>query len=364
MNREKTAEIASRVSESLPVIETCDNENMSPRTATSSTAEEQIGPSTSTSIETTEIASTVSESPQAIETATSSTAEEQTGPSTNTSIETATSSIAVEQTGSVECSIETPSMTASQTLSAGTSTNSDITRRNIETATAVESIRSTGASNNEAQIPDFSDVLMSPGGRSDVTVAYEDHDAPSPRTPTPTFQSPLSRSPRKSKAKEDSPLITSAVHALCANGNPAASDSERPNTPPTRRVDDPVHPPTPGKAYDSEESEEQNSGSLLEDANIFAQKADPVHLPSPQCSRTDSPVSLASVDCDRNELTPTRRSNHVTLFTPPPPSPFSALSISTTPSPEILPSTAVDEDQESQKLITSARSRINEEVER
>ena len=281
MNREKTAEIASRVSESLPVIETCDNENMSPRTATSSTAEEQIGPSTSTSIETTEIASRVSESPQAIETATSSTAEEQTGPSTNTSIETGTSSIAVEQTGSIECSIETPSMTASETLSTGASTNSDITRGNIETATAVESIRSTGASNNEAQIPDFSDVLMSPGGRSDVTVAYEDHDAPSPRTPTPTFQSPLSRSPRKSKAKEDSPLITSAVHALCANENPSASNSERPNTPPTRRVDDPVHPPTPGKAYDSEESEEQNSDSLLEDANIFAQKADPVHLPSP-----------------------------------------------------------------------------------
>ena len=52
------------------------------------------------SIETTEIAGRVSESPQAIETATSSTAEEQTGPSTSTSIETVTSTIAVEQTGS------------------------------------------------------------------------------------------------------------------------------------------------------------------------------------------------------------------------------------------------------------------------
>ena len=305
VNREKTAEVTS-VSESPPISETISHtsgdENTLPRTVTSSN-------------------------------------EEQTGSSTSTSVETS-------------------SMEVSETF-AGASTTVDITNGNMETATAVESISSTGAINNQPQTSDFSDVLMSPGGRSDVTVAYEDNDAPSPRTPTPTFQSPLSRSPRKSKAKEDA--LTSAVSAQCFRENP--TDSEMSITPVTRRVDDPVHPPTPCPAYEPQESEEQDSDSLLEETNIFAQKADPVHLPSPQHSRTDSPVSVISVDCDRNELTPTRRRNHISISTPPPPSPFSALIVST-PSPEILPPVAVEEDQESVKLITSARNRINEEYER
>ena len=298
VNREKPAEVTSDVSKTPPVTETVSHtsniENMSPRTVTSRTVEKQTDSTTSTSIE----------------------------------------------VSTTSTSIEIPSESVSETLSDVASTSADITSGNIDTSTAVESVGSTEGNNNEPPTPDFSDFLMSPGGRSDVTVAYEDHDTSAPRTPTPTFQSPQSRSPRKSKA------------ALLSRENP----TERCNTPVTQRLDDPVHPPTPCRVFEPEEAEEQNIDSLLEDTNIFAQRPDPVHLPSPQHSRTDSPVSQISEDCV------TRRRN-LSLSTPPPPSPFSALSVST-PSPEIFPSTVVELDPESQKLITSARNRISEEVER
>ena len=202
---------------------------------------------------------------------------------------------------------------------------------------------------------DFSDALMSPGGRSDVTIAYEDPDAPSPMNVTPTiFQSPQG-TPRRSKGKDDVPVRTV---------NSASTDSERPGVLIGEERDDPVHPPTPCRTNEPEESEVEECDRLLESVNIFAQKEDPVHLPSPQSSRTGSPVSLVSSDADRNELSPLKSNVRPSTLMAPPPSPFSALT-SSTPSPDTLaPAMLEVRTEEEESLLSCARKRIDEDFER
>ena len=220
-----------------------------------------------------------------------------------------------------------------------------------------------------------SDMLASPGARSDITVAYEDPEAPSPRTPSPTrFLSPTcGLSWAKITSRSEVPSSSNAVCALGFNKNQdqltasqngsqsSSQDSSQPH-----KIEDPIHPPTPRPMDGLQTDGRDENSDLLDDINSFANRADPVHMPSPQHVRTDSPVSGTSLNRSRNvtdtSVSP-RRPTNISVYTPPAPSLFSAL----TSSPEIpvLQSpVATEEDREKLRLITSARNRINQEVER
>ncbi len=99
----------------------------------------------------------------------------------------------------------------------------------------------------------------SPGGRSDATVAYDDPKVSTPTTPSPrAFQSPVSTN-------------DSVVRNLSFSGAdepPTATSSPRP----ALIVSDPVHEPTPSPTVLRSQSSSSTANTV----------SDPVHMPSPQ----------------------------------------------------------------------------------
>ncbi len=240
-----------------------------------------------------------------------------------------------------------------------------------------------------------------PSNQSDVTVAYEDPDAPSPFSPMSGLTSPNGsfQSPRKSLSRSGSKPSSSDVSPSTLTSN-AQQSLGSPNilaTPLPRQVEDPVHAPSPMPSSQSSSAQMDDlDDEELENinANVFQrpsrtssgrrkagsspktpsirQRPDPVHMPTPMHSATNSPAkpresSTMLVDV----VTAAARAREERSVGSPmvgsPSSPY----LSMTPSPENLPNPLesmteeeLAERERQKQLEESGRQRVQREYER